>query len=151
MAKFIRNGNRFTTSYRLPDLIMQVQELKSRYAKVRANFWKRSVTVHLELQPTENSIVYSVTLKTAEGRSTVDVFVTNPKIDVVWKGNKVPHQYRDGSLCLFYPEYNEWNYKDRWADSLIPWISLWLFYFEIWDETGEWLGGGIHHETKGNK
>ena len=27
----------------------------------------------------------------------------------------------------------------------MPWVSLWLFFYEIWVVTGEWLGGG--HDT----
>lgn len=67
-----------------------------------------------------------------------------PKIKKYRNGVKVPHLYNDGSLCLFYPKNDEWNYKQLWLETLIPWTSLWLFYYEIWIETGEWLGGGIH-------
>lgn len=74
----------------------------------------------------------------------VDIFVVNPKIELYENNRRVPHMYSDGSLCLYYPKYNEWNYTDSWAETLIPWTSLWLFYYEIWIETGEWLGGGIH-------
>jgi hypothetical protein len=27
-------------------------------------------------------------------------------------------------------------------ESIVPWTSLWLYYYEIWHATGEWLGGG---------
>lgn len=57
---------------------------------------------------------------------------------------KIPHLYPNGSLCLYYPDYNEWHANDSWADSIIPWTSLWLYFFELWIATGEWLGGGIH-------
>ncbi|MDR1087483.1 MAG: hypothetical protein LBL16_04560 [Endomicrobium sp.] len=26
---------------------------------------------------------------------------------------------------------------------IIPWISLWLIFYEIFEITGEWTGGGI--------
>ncbi len=30
------------------------------------------------------------------------------------------------------------------ADTILPWASLWLFYYEVWLATGEWVGGGEH-------
>jgi len=30
------------------------------------------------------------------------------------------------------------------ADTILPWASLWFFYYEIWLATGEWVGGGEH-------
>ena len=27
-------------------------------------------------------------------------------------------------------------------------VSLWLYYYEIWVETGEWVGGGKHGKKK---
>jgi hypothetical protein len=31
------------------------------------------------------------------------------------------------------------------ATTIIPWLSLWLYYYEVWHATGEWMGGGIEH------
>ena len=31
------------------------------------------------------------------------------------------------------------------ATSIVSWLVLWLYYYEIWRVTGEWLGGGIPH------
>lgn len=28
--------------------------------------------------------------------------------------------------------------------TVVPWTSLWLFYFEDWLDSGEWRGGGMH-------
>ena len=30
------------------------------------------------------------------------------------------------------------------ATTIVPWCSEWLFYYELWLATGEWLGGGVH-------
>ena len=29
-------------------------------------------------------------------------------------------------------------------ETIVPWASLWLYYYEVWHATGEWLGGGEH-------
>jgi hypothetical protein len=37
------------------------------------------------------------------------------------------------------------------ANTLVPWTSEWLAYYEAWLTTGgEWLGGGVHDEATGN-
>lgn len=28
------------------------------------------------------------------------------------------------------------------ANTIVPWTSEWLFYYEIWLATGQWHGGG---------
>ena len=30
------------------------------------------------------------------------------------------------------------------ALTIVPWLSLWLFYYEVWRATGTWYGGGTH-------
>jgi hypothetical protein len=32
---------------------------------------------------------------------------------------------------------------------IIGWIALWLYYYEVWLITGNWLGGG--HEPNSSK
>ena len=61
-------------------------------------------------------------------------------------GESIPHVFGDGTLCLFRFKYHEWNATMSIAETMIPWTALWLYYYEIWHATGEWLGGGEHAE-----
>jgi hypothetical protein len=36
------------------------------------------------------------------------------------------------------------------ADTIVPWIDLWLINYEYWLATGIWFGGGQHPQPKGN-
>jgi transposase InsO family protein len=36
----------------------------------------------------------------------------------------------------------------RLDQTIVPWTSLWLFYFEDWLSEGEWRGGGEHPEPR---
>jgi hypothetical protein len=29
------------------------------------------------------------------------------------------------------------------ADTIVPWTSEWLMYYEIWLATSDWYGGGV--------
>lgn len=59
-------------------------------------------------------------------------------------GKPIPHMYNQERLCLFHPRWHDWRPTMLIAKSILPWASLWLFYYEVWLATGEWLGGGEH-------
>lgn len=49
-------------------------------------------------------------------------------------------------ICLYRYAFEFSRYK-LLANTVIPWIVEWLFYYEIWLTTGEWLGGGEHPQS----
>ena len=62
----------------------------------------------------------------------------------------IPHTYdaaTPGSErpCLFHPRRHDWNASMAIASSVMPWLLTWLIDYEIWQATGEWLGGGAMH------
>lgn len=94
------------------------------------------------LQPTELSKAYKVKISYKVGKQPI-IKIVSPEI----VGEKIPHMYNNQGLCLYKPDYKEWTKYDSIADKIIPWISLWLFNYEIWRITGEWVGGGEHPEN----
>lgn len=136
--------------YSFQEIIRQISMLKQRYSdtyfQVRKNH--RTIDTYITLKPTEESYKYKLRISANIGSTIVNVYPIDPFIGQTVNGKKVPHMYSDGALCLFYPDYNEWKYTDSWADTLVPWTCLWLYYYEIWLITGEWLGGGIHGSSK---
>lgn len=138
------HNNAKSKHYSYAELFAHVAEVKRRFPTATGGIKCGHAELTFFLKPTENSIEYTVKLYAKQGSKSVNLFVVKPQIKYNEGGKKVPHLYRDGSLCLYYPDYNEWSYRDSWAETLIPWASLWLFYYEIWKETNQWLGGGIH-------
>jgi len=57
---------------------------------------------------------------------------------------KAPHRWSDGSLCLFYPKESPWKRDMLIATTILPWAALWLYYYELWLDTGKWLGPSSH-------
>ena len=98
-----------------------------------------------EIKPTPRSCWYSYEIKYVY-RENIKIFIKNPEIKTELNGSKAEHLYRDGSLCLFFPKANEFDSKKLIVNYIIPWVSLWLFFYEVWLVTGKWLGGGIHPE-----
>ncbi len=96
------------------------------------------------VQPTPLSSVYTIRITYAEGNSP-KVYVVNPTLEPRHDA-AIPHRYADGGLCLNLP--GEWSSERCIAEMIIPWISLWLYHYEAWRITGEWLGGGVHPTCK---
>lgn len=98
------------------------------------------------LQPTELSAEYITEVSYRLGQWP-KVRVLEPPI-VRRAGRVAPHRYADDSLCLFHPKRGEWAPAMAIAETIVPWASLWLYYYEVWLATGEWIGGGEHPRTK---
>lgn len=62
----------------------------------------------------------------------------------------IPHVYDEGltaypSLCLFDPVLKGWSSECAIASTTIPWAADWLRFYEAWQATGIWSGGGREH------
>jgi len=99
------------------------------------------------LRPTPFSGSYKIKIEYLLGESP-KIYVLEPKRLVMPEGQKrLKHVYDQKSqqLCLFYPDGFQWNRNRLLADTILLWASEWLFFYEIWVETGEWKGGGTSH------
>jgi hypothetical protein len=94
------------------------------------------------VQPTPLNEIYKIRIRYKLG-CYPEVIVKEPKLQGR-DGQLIPHMYEQKRLCLFNPHKLEWNTRMRIADTILPWTSLWLYYYEIWLATGQWLGGGDH-------
>lgn len=101
------------------------------------------------LQPTPLSREYDVRIEYRRDRSP-HVFVDKPDLVTLAEGRDLPHVYEQSPtrLCLYLPGSGEWHDRLLVGPIVIPWASLWLFYFEDWLTSGEWRGGGQHPPRK---
>lgn len=95
------------------------------------------------IRPTARSARYEFVLKYSLS-DTPKVTVVSPALQSNDSGDDIPHLYPEGHLCLYHPDYKEFTRGHFLCDTIIPWISLWLYHYEVWHITGEWLGGGEH-------
>ena len=96
-----------------------------------------------KLRPTEISKQYSVKLIYVLD-DIPELTVMDPPLETNSEDKHPPHLYESKFLCVYHPRRNEWNNTKVIAKTIIPWISLWLYYYEIWLATGKWKGGGEH-------
>lgn len=106
--------------------------------------WKKGVVCWIGLiQPTKLSETYKIKVKYSFG-SVPKVWVLSPQLVPRSDNERIPHIYSGKRLCLYLPGAGDWNKNMLIAETIIPWTSLWLYHYEIWHATGEWLGGGVH-------
>jgi len=96
------------------------------------------------VQPTPLSDIYTIRIRYEKYKGP-QVLVIKPALRLREGSVSIPHTYVGNRLCLYYPDYDEWSSDKYLAETIVPWISLWLFYYETWLATGQWLGGGVKH------
>lgn len=106
---------------------------------------KDSLWIEFSFKPTLMSRTYKVLLVYVYGYDP-SVYILDPDIIILAEKRSVPHLYSQElqRLCLTYPSYNEWNDDKPIANTYIPWIALWIFYYEEWLLSDSWNGGGRH-------
>ena len=100
-----------------------------------------------ELQPNDLCATYRVRI-TLPGGDVPAVRVISPELRAREDGGRIPHMYEQERLCLYLPRTGEWTSEKPIAVTIVPWTSVWLYFYEVWHATGEWLGGGIEPDPK---
>jgi len=122
----------------------QLKMIKADFPDVQVvkNTWN-SFHVVLVIQPTAISEKYHLMVIYEQNRW-VKVFVINKKLKIAANRSKLPHVYdsKKQQLCLYSPIKKEWNGFNYIVDTIIPWASEWLYYYELWLMEGKWYGGG---------
>jgi len=122
----------------------QVSSMRCKYPHFSTDFTSQSsMKVIGVLQPTSRSGTYKFVLKYSLANRP-ETKIVSPVLLKNDKGEEIPHLYSNENLCLYHPLYYEFNRTYLLCDTIIPWASLWLYYYEVWHLTGSWLGGGEH-------
>jgi hypothetical protein len=96
------------------------------------------------IQPSPASAVYTVEIQHVVGKRP-EIRVVDPELECR-PGERLPHVFPGNQLCVY--RGDQWS-ADKPLTILLPWISEWLLYYELWLPTGTWSGGG--HEVRADK
>ena len=123
----------------------QLTEIKRLHPHFSVQLRRNVLSCTGKLRPSDISDEYLITV-TYDLNRRPKVFVVAPVLS--GKDDKrIPHTFSDGSLCLHMPL--EWLPSMSIAETILPWAALWLYYYELWHITDQWLGGG--HEPGRHK
>lgn len=124
----------------------QVFVMKQLFPQFEAVWDQNQVTWTGKVTPTPMSDTYKIRIEHSL-EDMVRVWVIDPPLRELPNGKPSFHLYPEGCLCLYWPKMKEFTRKDLIAKTIVPWISVWLYYYELSLITGTWLGGG--HEPEG--
>ena len=93
-------------------------------------------------RPTPCSPKYTIKMK-YKYKKHPDVYVLDPKPLPLAKGEtRLPHVYNNEKqhICLYFRKGDDWSADKLLSETVVPWIAEWLYFYEIWQYTGKWLG-----------
>lgn len=133
-------------------VIQQLIKIKKDYDNIAHTCIKKDcLDVTLVIRPTENSDKYTVRILYKYDTFPYIYLLDPPLVQV---NGKYPHHIYERTnektrLCVYYPRSREWTSDMFIADTIIPWISTWLFAYEFWQITGVWHYDESNHLNKG--
>jgi hypothetical protein len=117
----------------------EVLALSRRFPQSSVRRAGRALTWRGNLRPSVTSRTYLVEVKYRLGGEPVTRVIqrleTRP-------GLSLPHVWNHARQVLCLHERRDWRPGMLLADSIVPWASEWLFFYEFWLVTGNWDGGG---------
>ncbi len=124
-------------------LAIQMEHISKNFKEFSCSIDRNTGIWRGRIQPTPANRSYLVEIKYHLHESP-EVFIIEPQLTRRKDQHEIPHTYSDERLCLFLPRSREWHGGLLLTQTIIPWTVLWLFYYEAWLATGDWLGGGVH-------
>jgi len=118
------------------------------YPGFRVKNLRHSVVWQGRLQPSAMSNTYTVSI-CYRPPFRPKIHVLRPELRLHPGAKALPHVFAGNELCLYLA--GEWTPEMSIADSIMQWISGWLYFYEVWYQTGRWLGGGTHPEFPQHK
>ena len=131
--------SRIRESNRQLSIAMQDMFVRQRFPQFRFSWQSGTGLWRGTLQPREISPVYSVLMKYKVG-AIPRIWVTSPPLR-----SDAPHRYKDGSLCLFWHKEWNWDPDQDLSVTVMPWAAIWIYYYELWLDVGEWLVESVSH------
>ena len=129
-------------SKRTIHLQKQLGKVVTTYPLWSGRLIRNTLVLNGNVQPTALSPEYSIRIQYILKKRPI-VKVLSPKLKLHPDRDKLPHIFtQNNSLCLYYNDFDYYN--DYLSDTIIVWITWWLYFYEIWITTGKWLGGGRH-------
>lgn len=142
------------TSYlRLPPMpvAQQIARMSNLFPNLAQTSWRSGlIRWSGELRPTDMSHPYLVAIE-YRLKHRPKVHIHSPELRRHENGGEIPHLFPDGTLCLYLINSGEWLPSDAIAETTVPWTCLWLYHYEVWHATGEWMGGGVHPRRTRNR
>lgn len=135
-------NKRFYKTKKSPFLNLKVQKLglEKYFNFIRCKIDKGKLICKGKVKPNGCKEEYSFSIH-YKPEKPPKFYITNPKIAY----NKELHMYKEGNLCLYFPDDMPWSDNISIAKKMIPWLIEWIIFYELWLITGMWFGKAAPH------
>lgn len=123
---------------RVISLTIQDVNIQQYFPKFAYHYARGDAVWRGPLQPSSTSPRYIVEIR-YKLKELPKVWVLSPAL-----AHDAVHLYRDKNLCLYWPKEWKWEPNQLIAKTIIPWTASWLYFYELWLDTGKWLGPSSH-------
>lgn len=133
---------RYLESKPLPIAQQKAELLLAYHDLVTMERNRNIVDCQIRLHPTENSREYIIRIR-YEGHGRPQAWLIDSPLKLV-EGKKPHHIYGENQcgqteLCVFKWDLDKWDSQKSLATVFVPWVITWLYAYEIWQITGEWI------------
>jgi hypothetical protein len=128
----------------------QIGRMRSRFPNLALSFRPGLLIWTGDWWPHPLSDTYSIQVSYTLGKRPC-IAILSPELKLAEGKTRLPHVYPGGQsdICVHRPE--EWTPGSFIADTIMPWISQWLRFYEVWQQTGSWEGEGTHPEAESHR
>ncbi|MBE7550353.1 MAG: hypothetical protein HS126_04655 [Anaerolineales bacterium] len=137
-----KRKSRLPKQSRSINLIVQNIHVQHRFSGFSCHISRGCAVWRGFLQPQSISPVYQIEIE-YKLKQIPKVKVISPPL-----APNAKHLYPDGSLCLYWPKEWWWRQDNLIAEIIIPWAASWLYHYELWLDTGKWLGPSSHDSQR---
>lgn len=128
------------------ELVFQKMRIQKNFPCFKCTLQNDTLKCHGLITPDETRETYKISIL-KKYYDPPKVFIKSPIIE---EPNSKIHRYNDKSLCLYDWRDKPWKKHYLIDEKLIPWISEWIIFYELYKETGEWLGPEAPHSKGSN-
>lgn len=120
--------------------------MKDKYPQFTSKIEGINVLFKGDIQVSPHFPIYTISVKYKCNKPPI-VKIINPKLV-----DRPPHFYFNSqSLCLYHPKNFQWNSKKIIANEIMDWTIAWVYFYEVWLETGIWYAPEVPHSSNTKK
>lgn len=122
--------------------IAQIQAMKSLFPSFHSYYKSGNLIFKGDLFIKKEIPVYNVSIVYRREKNP-KVYINSPELKV-----NTPHRYREGNICLYHPLNFRRNGRQLVAKQIMGWTIAWIYFYEVWLETGVWYGPEVPHDEE---
>lgn len=119
--------------------VVQIEAMKSRFPSFHCFRKSGNIIFKGDLLIKRELPIYNVSIVYRRAKNP-KVFINSPQLKF-----NAPHRYKEGNICLYHPSNFRWNGRQLIAKQIMDWTIAWIYFYEVWLETGVWYGPEVPH------